>query len=136
VGLANQPTSVSRDDGLRLRNAYIAAVVRCAPPANRPTPAERDACLSYLAREMGLLPRLQVVVALGSFAWDGVFRAAEAVGWPAVRPRPRFVHGAEASVGPLVVIGSYHPSQQNTFTGRLIPEMLDAVLVRALELSH
>ena len=135
VGLANQPTSVSRNDGLRLRNAYVAAVVRCAPPANRPTPVERDTCVPYLAREMALLPRLRVAVALGSFAWDGAFRAGDGAGWPAVRPRPRFGHGAEATVGPLRLIGSFHPSQQNTFTGRLTPEMLDAVLLRALELA-
>jgi uracil-DNA glycosylase family 4 len=136
AGLANQPTSVSRDDGLRLRNAYITAVVRCAPPANRPTPAERDACLPYLAREMALLTGLRVAVALGSFAWDGVFRAAELAGWPPVRPRPRFGHLAEAALGPLHVIGSFHPSQQNTFTGRLTAEMLDAVFSRATDLAN
>ncbi len=135
VGLANQPTSVGRHDGLRLRNAYIAAVVRCAPPANRPTPVERDTCLPYLAREMALLSGLRVAVALGSFAWDGVFRTGEAAGWPAPRPRPRFGHGFETAVGPLRVIGSFHPSQQNTFTGRLTPEMLDAALHRAVAMA-
>jgi uracil-DNA glycosylase len=137
VGLANQATSVSRDDGLALRGAYIAAVVRCAPPANAPTPVERDTCLPYLVREIGLLGRLRVIVALGAFAWDGAFRTLEARGWPAVRPRPRFGHGAQATTagGGLVVLGSFHPSQQNTFTGKLTPDMLDDVLRRATDLA-
>jgi uracil-DNA glycosylase len=133
-GLANQPTSVSRDDGLRLSGAYVAAVNRCAPPGNRPTPTERDTCLPYLEREIGALERLRVVVALGAFAWDGVLRALRSRGH-AARPRPVFGHAAEASVGPYAVLGSYHPSQQNTFTGKLTGPMLDGVFERALELA-
>jgi len=134
VGLSNRPTSVSRDDGLRLIRAYLSAVNRCAPPANKPTPAERDTCLPFLAREIAALERLRVLVALGAFAWDGALRALSALGHP-TRPRPRFGHAAEASVGPFVLLGSYHPSQQNTFTGKLTPQMLDAVLERAAELA-
>jgi uracil-DNA glycosylase len=134
VGLSNQPTSVSRDDGLRLIRAYLSAVNRCAPPANKPTPAERDTCLPFLAREIAALERLRVLVALGAFAWDGALRALSALGHP-TRPRPRFGHAAEASVGPFVLLGSYHPSQQNTFTGKLTPQMLDAVFERAAELA-
>jgi uracil-DNA glycosylase family 4 len=131
AGMANQPTSVARDDGLRLTGAYVAAVVRCAPPANRPAPDEREACLPYLVREIGLLPELRVVLALGAFAWDGALRALEAAGHVTPRPRPRFGHGSEAAVGPFALLGSFHPSQQNTFTGKLTPAMLDAVLMRA-----
>jgi uracil-DNA glycosylase len=134
VGLSNQPTSVSRDDGLRLIRAYLSAVNRCAPPGNKPTPAERDTCLPFLAREIAALERLRVLVALGAFAWDGALRALSALGHP-TRPRPRFGHAAEASVGPFVLLGSYHPSQQNTFTGTLTPQMLDAVFERAAELA-
>jgi uracil-DNA glycosylase len=134
-GLANQPTSVSRDDGLQLRNAYITAVVRCAPPANRPTPQERDNCLPYLAEEVRLLDRTRVLVCLGSFAWDGTLRALALLGHPRPRPKPRFGHGAEAAVGPYRLVGCFHPSQQNTFTGRLTPEMLELVFRRALELA-
>ncbi|HJP65399.1 MAG TPA: uracil-DNA glycosylase, partial [Actinomycetota bacterium] len=115
-GLANQPTSVSRDDGLRLRGVYIAAVDRCAPPGNRPTPEERDNCLPYLARELQILPDLRVIVALGSFAWDGVLRALSVVGLDPPRPKPRFGHLGRTAVGPYRLLGCYHPSQQNTFT--------------------
>ena len=134
VGLANQPTSVSRDDGLRLTGAYLSAVDRCAPPNNKPTPAERDRCLPFLARELAALERVRVLVALGAFAWDGALRASSALGY-VTTPRPRFGHGAEASVGPYALLGSFHPSQQNTFTGKLTPEMLDAVVERAVELA-
>jgi uracil-DNA glycosylase len=134
VGLSNRSTSVSRDDGLRLIRVYLAAVNRCAPPGNKPTPTERDTCLPFLEREIAALERLHVVVALGAFAWDGALRALSALGHPA-RPRPRFGHAAEAPVGPFVLLGSYHPSQQNTFTGRLTPPMLDGVLERAAELA-
>ena len=134
VGLSNRPTSVSRDDGLRLIRTYLSAVNRCAPPANKPTPAERDTCLPFLAREIAALERLRVLVALGAFAWDGALRALSAFGHP-TRPRPRFGHAAEAAVGPFVLQGSYHPSQQNTFTGKLTPQMLDAVFERAAELA-
>jgi uracil-DNA glycosylase family 4 len=129
-GFANQAASRGRDDGLELIGAYVAAAVRCAPPANRPTPEERDRCLPYLAREIGLLPELRVVVALGAFGWDAALRALSATGQPP-RPRPAFGHAAEATVGAHALIGSYHPSQQNTFTGRLTPLMLEAVLRRA-----
>jgi uracil-DNA glycosylase family 4 len=134
-GLSNQPTSVSADDGLELRNLYIAAVNRCCPPGNRPTPQERDNCLPYLAREIDLLDRLNVMIALGSFAWDGTLRALGQLGQQIPRPRPRFGHGAEARVGPLTLLGSFHPSQQNTFTGKLTPSMLERVLRRAIELA-
>jgi uracil-DNA glycosylase len=134
-GLANQPGSVSRDDRLELRNVYVAAVNRCPPPGNRPTPRERDNCLPYLARELSLLDRVKVLVCLGSFAWDGAFRALSMVGHPTPRPRPKFGHGAEARVGPYVLLSSFHPSQQNTFTRKLTPDMLDAIFRRAMELA-
>ncbi len=134
TGFADRPTSVARDDGLVLRGAYLAAVNRCAPPGNRPTPGERDACLPFLVRELGLLEDLRVLVALGAFAWDGCLRALTTLGHPA-RPRPRFGHGVEAGVGPYVLVGSFHPSQQNTFTGRLTEAMLDSVLLRARALA-
>jgi len=135
AGLASQPTSMRRDDGLRLRDAYVAAAVRCAPPANRPHPDERDRCAPFLQREMALLAQLRVVVALGAFAWEAGLRAIEARHARLPRPLPRFGHGAEAAAGPYVVLGTYHPSQQNTFTGRLTPAMLDAVLARARRLA-
>jgi uracil-DNA glycosylase family 4 len=135
AGLANRPTSVSRDDGLRLRRTYVAAVNRCAPPGNRPTPAERDTCLPFLRREIEALERVRVVVALGAFAWDGVLRALAELGHR-VRPRPRFGHRAEAEVGPFAILGCFHPSQQNTFTGKLTPGMLDEVFARAKELAR
>src|SRR3990172_8238370 len=118
AGFANQPTSVDRDDGLRLTGAYVAAVVRCAPPANKPLPEERDNCLPYLQRELAALPNVRVIVALGAFALDGVSRALT------LRPKLRFAHGAEIAVpDERVVLCSFHPSQQNTFTGRLTEEM-------------
>ena len=129
AGFADRPTSSHRDDGLRMLGAYVAAVVRCAPPANRPTPAERDRCLPFLEREIAALPDLRVVLALGAFAWDGALRALASLGHVA-RPKPRFGHGAEVAVGPFALLGCFHPSQQNTFTGRLTPAMLDAVLTR------
>ena len=131
---SNLRVALVRDDGLRLTGAYVAAVVRCAPPLNRPTTVERDACLPFLARELAILEDVRVVVALGAFGWDGFLRAAAANG-RVVRPRPRFGHGAEARVGPYALIGSYHPSQQNTFTGRLTPAMFEAILGRARELT-
>jgi uracil-DNA glycosylase len=135
AGFANQPTSVHRDDGLRLRRAWVTAVNRCPPPANRPTPAERDNCLPYLIEELRLLERARVIVALGSFAWAGALRALRELGVDAPRPRPRFAHGAEADVGRLTLLGCYHPSQQNTFTGKLTEAMLDDVFTRARELA-
>jgi uracil-DNA glycosylase family 4 len=134
VGLANKPSSRRADDGLTLTDVYVTAAVKSAPPQNRPTIEERDNCFPYLVREMQVLDRLRVVVALGAFGWKAAFRAVAAVGHEA-RPRPRFGHGAEARVGPYHVIASFHPSQQNTFTGRLTAPMLEAVLSRAKELS-
>jgi uracil-DNA glycosylase family 4 len=138
AGLANQPTSVAANDGLRLRHTRIFAAVRCAPPGNKPTPAERDACAAWLFREVTLLaPTLRVVVALGAFAWASWWPALKAVygGSPPV-PRPAFGHGAHWS-GPGVphLLGCYHVSQQNTFTGRLTPAMLDGVLTEARRLA-
>jgi uracil-DNA glycosylase family 4 len=135
AGFANQPTSTDRDDGLRLRDAWVTAVNRCPPPSNRPTPEERDNCLPYLVRELALLDRARVLVALGSFAWDGALRALRDRGHTAPRPRPRFGHGAEATVGPYTLLGCFHPSQQNTFTGKLTEGMMDEVLARARELA-
>ena len=132
AGLSNQPESVGRDDGLRLDGCYVTAAVRCAPPANRPSPAERDNCLPYLVRELELLEQVRVILCLGGFAWDAALRALAARGAAIPRPRPRFAHGAELQIGRHVLIGCYHPSQQNTFTRRLTSEMLDAVLARAL----
>jgi uracil-DNA glycosylase family 4 len=135
AGLSNQARSVALADGLELRGAYMASVNRCCPPGNRPTPQERDNCLPYLAREVEVLDELKVLVPLGAFAWDGTLRALEAAGQVTPRPRPRFGHGHEAFVGPYVLVGSFHPSQQNTFTGVLTAPMLDAVLRRAVELA-
>ena len=132
--MANQPHSVARGDGLRLAGVYIAAAVKCAPPANKPTPPERDRCLGYLVRELEALDQLVVVVALGAFAWDAALRALAARG-SVTRPRPRFGHRAEARVGNATLVGSYHPSQQNTFTGKLTEPMLEGVLRRAQELA-
>jgi uracil-DNA glycosylase len=131
TGFANQPTSVAAGDGLALTDAYISAVVKCAPPANKPTTDERDRCLPYLVRELRLMPNLRVVVALGAFGWDGFLRAATAEQDRPIRPKPRFGHLAEAVVGGRVLLGSFHPSQQNTFTGKLTEPMLDAVFERA-----
>ncbi len=135
AGLANRPTSVAPGDGLLLHDAYIGAVVRCAPPQNKPTPEERDTCLPYLVRELQALPRVRVLVCLGAFGWDGAVRALAALGHP-VRPRPRFGHLAEAEVGPYILLGCYHPSQQNTFTGKLTVPMLDQVFARAREVGQ
>jgi uracil-DNA glycosylase len=135
AGVANRPTSVARDDGLELAGAYVTAVNRCAPPGNAPTPQERDRCLPFLQREMAVLEGLRVVVALGSYAWDGVVRAMRSSGLE-VKPKPRFGHGAEATFGRLTLLGCFHPSQQNTFTGKLTPAMIDAVLDRASVLAE
>jgi uracil-DNA glycosylase family 4 len=132
AGLASSPASRRADDGLTLSGVYIAAAVRCAPPANKPTPDERDRCAPYLARELALLSDVRVMVALGAFGWDAAIRAT---GDAVPAPRPRFGHGAEARIGRFALIGTYHPSQQNTFTGRLTPTMFDAVLTRARELA-
>jgi uracil-DNA glycosylase family 4 len=152
TGFASQPLSSRCDDGLRLSNAWISAAVRCAPPANRPTPAERDECMRWSVAELGLLSDVRVVVCLGAFAWDAALRLTGAVSErraepaersarneraeraPRRRPRPRFGHGAELAGEPYTLIGCYHPSQQNTFTGRLTEPMIDAVLERARRL--
>jgi uracil-DNA glycosylase family 4 len=131
AGLASQPTSASRDDGLTLRGVYVTAAVRCAPPANKPTPAERDRCRPFLVRELSLLTSARVYLALGAFGYGAL---TEVLG---VRPRPRFGHGvAVPRHDGRWIVCSYHPSQQNTFTGRLTPEMLDAVVARAVHLVH
>ena len=134
AGFANRGSSRSADDGLTLTGVYIAAAVRCAPPANKPTVDERDTCAPCLARELALLTDVRVIVALGAFGWDAALRAL-AVAGHGVRPRPRFGHGTEARIGPYVLLGTYHPSQQNTFTGRLTPPMFDAVIERARTLA-
>jgi uracil-DNA glycosylase family 4 len=139
AGLANQPTSTHKGDGLELTGVRIAAAVRCAPPANAPTPEERDTCSPWLARELALLSRLRVVVVLGGFGWTALWPVLAAAGYTLPRPRPAFGHGVEVTLegprGPLTLLGSYHVSQQNTFTGKLTEPMLDAVLGRATELA-
>ncbi len=138
TGFANQPVSRSRDDGLALAGAWITAAVRCAPPANRPTPQERERCLPWSLAEMRLLEDVRVVVCLGAFAWDAALRLTVALAEPdaaPLRPRPRFAHGAELIQARYSLLGCYHPSQQNTFTGRLTEPMLDAVLERARVLA-
>lgn len=132
AGLATKPVSERRGDDLRLLDAYLTATVRCAPPANRPTPGERDNCLPFLERELELLTRCRAILALGAFGWDGTLRALRALGAEIPRPRPRFGHEAEVAVGRWTLVGSYHPSQQNTFTGRLTEPMLDAAIARAV----
>lgn len=134
VGAAALPTSTSRDDGQRLAGVRVTAAVRCAPPGNAPTPAERDACGDFLRREV-VLADPRVLVALGGFAWQSILRTLSELGSEVPRPRPRFGHGVEVEIGGRVVIGCYHPSQQNTFTGRLTEEMLDDVLGRAVALG-
>jgi uracil-DNA glycosylase family 4 len=135
AGFANQAESVRADDGLELRDAYVAAAVRCAPPANRPTPAERDTCLPFLERELALLDRVRVIVVLGGFAYEAAWRLLGDAGVALPRPRPRFAHGLEVPTERATVVGCYHPSQQNTFTGRLTEPMLDAVFSRARALA-
>ena len=135
AGLANQPESVSRDDGLQLRGCWVSAAVRCAPPDNRPTPVERDTCLPFLGRELELLPRARVIVCLGGFAWDAALRLLRLSGAEIPRPKPKFGHGAEARVSGRTLLGCFHVSQQNTFTGRLTEPMLDTIFSRARELA-
>jgi uracil-DNA glycosylase family 4 len=125
TGFANQPTSEHAGDGLELRDCFITASVRCAPPANKPLPSERDNCRDWLDRELALLEHVRVIVCLGKFAWDVI----------APRPLPKFGHGAEAASGRYTLLGCFHPSQQNTFTGKLTAPMIEAVLRRARELA-
>ena len=129
AGFANQPGSTHRDDGLSLTGAWVGAAVRCAPPGNKPTNDERDECRPFLRRELDLLTNLRVVVSLGNFAYTAI------AGELGIRPRPRFGHGVEVQAGDITVICSFHPSQQNTFTGKLTEPMLDAVFSRARELA-
>ncbi|GLX98831.1 uracil-DNA glycosylase [Herbidospora sp. NBRC 101105] len=133
TGLAAQPTSVHAGDGQRLIGARMVAAVRCAPPANKPTPEERDTCFPWLLRELRLV-RPRVVVALGGFAWQAIWPALKAAGYTLPSPRPPFGHGVEVPLGETTLIGCYHPSQQNTFTGRVTEAMLDAVFSRAAAL--
>jgi uracil-DNA glycosylase len=134
-GFANQPTSISADDGLTLTDMWIAAAVRCAPPANKPTPGERDNCLGWTVREVHDLRKLQLIICLGSFAWAAALRLRAALGHAPPKPRPRFGHDVLALEDqPLPLLGCFHPSQQNTFTGRLTPPMMDAVFAHARSL--
>ena len=135
AGFASQAESRHRDDGMVLHDAYVTAIVRCAPPANRPTARERAECQSWLEAELDLLPQARVAVALGGEAWRQMLRLFRRRGLPVTRPAPSFGHRIEAPVGTWTLLGAYHPSQQNTFTGRLTPPMLDAVLTRARELA-
>jgi uracil-DNA glycosylase family 4 len=135
AGYANQPNSDHRDDGLTLRGAYVTAAVRCAPPANKPTTEERDRCLPYLVRELELLSDVRVIVVLGAFGYDAALRVLAAGGVAVPRPRVPFGHGLEVPTERAAIVGCYHPSQQNTFTGRLTEPMLDAVITRAKQLA-
>jgi uracil-DNA glycosylase len=138
TGYANRPESVHAGDGLQLHDAYVAAAVRCAPPANKPTPAERDECLPFLLRELELLQHVRVIVVLGAFGYEATWsalRAAELRGVELPARRPRFAHGLEVPCGRITIVGTYHPSQQNTFTGKLTPPMLDAIFERARQLT-
>jgi uracil-DNA glycosylase family 4 len=133
AGLATQPTSTNADDGQQLVRTRMLAAVRCAPPGNAPTPAERDTCAPWMDAEVAaVLPHLRAAVALGAFAWQALLGCLGRVGLDVPRPRPKFGHGAEVQVGDVLVVGSFHPSQQNTFTGRLTEAMLDQVLDRAV----
>jgi uracil-DNA glycosylase len=135
AGLANRATSIRAGDGLEAMGLWITAAVKCAPPGNKPLPQERSNCAPYLARELDALASARVVLALGAFAWEAALATFAAIGQPVSRPRPRFGHGAEIEIGPWTLLGSYHVSQQNTYTGRLTRPMLDAVLARAKELA-
>jgi uracil-DNA glycosylase family 4 len=130
AGFANQPTSQNREDGLQLHQAWVGAAVRCAPPDNKPTPQERDACASFFVRELSLLSNVRVVVCLGSIAYEAMCRHLK------IRPRPKFAHGLEVRHEDVMLLCSYHPSQQNTFTGKLTEPMFDAIFSRARELCE
>jgi uracil-DNA glycosylase family 4 len=136
AGYANQPTSVSSDDGLELADAYISAAVRCAPPANKPTPAERDRCRPFLERELALLDRVSVIVTLGAFGYESLWAVLRDAGVELPKPRPRFGHLLEVATPRATIVGCFHPSQQNTFTGKLTEPMIDAVFTRARELTR
>jgi uracil-DNA glycosylase family 4 len=134
AGLASQPTSTHRDDGLRAIDCWVTAAVKCAPPGNKPLPSERGNCAPYLVRELVALDTVRVVLALGAFAWAAALSTLAAMGEATPSPKPRFGHGAATQVGKRTLLGSYHPSQQNTFTGKLTPSMLDDVVARAIQL--
>jgi uracil-DNA glycosylase len=139
TGYASRPESIRAGDGLELTDAYIAAAVRCAPPANKPTPRERDTCMPYLVRELQLLRQLRVIVVLGAFGYEATWATVRAAALPGVAlpaRRPRFAHGLEVPCGRVTVVGAFHPSQQNNFTGKLPPGMLDEVFVRTRQLIH
>ncbi len=136
AGFANQPTSVSVDDGLELCGAYVTAAVRCAPPANQPTREERDQCLPFFVRELALLSELRVIVTLGAFAYEALWSVFRDQGMALPRSRPKFTHGLEVDLAERTIIGCFHPSQQNTFTGKLTEPMIDSVFTRARELSR
>ena len=136
AGLADRASSRRADDGLTLTGVRIAAAVRCAPPANKPTIEERDTCAPYLARELDILDETRVLVVLGHFAWDALLRVLADAGVSVPSPKPRFGHLAEVTIGDRTLVGSFHPSPQNTFTGRLTPAMFDAVIERAKVLSR
>jgi uracil-DNA glycosylase family 4 len=140
TGFANQPTSVSRDDGLMLTDAWITASVRCAPPANKPTPEERDTCLPWTVAELDHVAQVRVVVCLGGFAWDAALRLRAALGHTPPRPKPKFGHGAlwyddDLANPGWALLGTYHPSQQNTFTGVLTEGMMDDVFTTARQVA-
>jgi uracil-DNA glycosylase family 4 len=135
VGLASQPTAVHRDDGLTLKNVFIAAALRCAPPGNRPTPRQVDACRPWLVAELGNI-RPRIVLCLGAIAWDAALHGLAALQLDIPRPRPRFAHGKSMAIDGVELLGCYHVSQQNTFTGRLTAEMLDSVLATAKHLAR
>ena len=136
TGFANQPTSVAADDGLELSGAYVSAAVRCAPPENKPTREERDTCLPFFVRELELLRDVQVIVTLGALAYEALWSGLRAGGVALPRPRPKFTHGVEVVTDRATIVGCFHPSQQNTFTGKLTEPMIDAVFARARELSR
>jgi len=132
AGFANQPTSTHAEDGLELRDVFVTAAVKCAPPANKPTVEERDNCYPFLVREMAALPNLRAILCLGKFGWDQGVKVLRDGGYPVPSPVPKFAHGAEFAIGPdLTLLGSYHPSQQNTFTGRLTEPMMDEIFAAA-----
>ena len=135
AGFANQPRATAVDDGLELQDVFVSAAVRCAPPANKPTVQERDACRPWLDEELNLLAQLRVVVVLGSFSYIQALKVLGDRGLDVPKPRPRFGHGVEVDLGALTLIASYHPSQQNTFTGKLTEPMFDGIWQRARALT-
>lgn len=135
AGLANQPTSTARDDGLALEGVWISASLRCAPPANKPTPTQLERCETHVDREWDALTNARVILCLGGIAWDAALALCARRGLAVPRPRPKFSHGAELELGRFTLLGCYHVSQQNTFTGRLTPAMLDVVLHRASQIG-